>query len=291
MGKRYFWFKMKNGFFNDKRIKKLRRIAGGDTFTIIYLKMMLKSLDNNGVLVYEGVEDSFAAELALDLDEDEDNVEITISFLLQTGLLIACDNNEYFMPEVAENTGSECDSAERVRKHRAEQKALPSNKKALPSNGETLQSNKDVTKCNTEIEIEKEIEKETEKEKDTDIHKNNAKAIDYQQIIDMYNNTCVSFPKVIKLTDKRKKLIKDSLKNYSLAEFQIVFEKAEMSNFLKGNVTNFKGSFDWIISEEKMPRILEGNYDNRESNKTNQQKQKDNFQGIMDFIEEKSEGQ
>ena len=42
-GKRYYWLKMEENFFNDKRVKKLRKIAGGDTYTIIYLKMMLSS--------------------------------------------------------------------------------------------------------------------------------------------------------------------------------------------------------------------------------------------------------
>lgn len=37
--KRYYWLKLKNNWFNDKRIKKLRSVAGGDTYVIIYLKI------------------------------------------------------------------------------------------------------------------------------------------------------------------------------------------------------------------------------------------------------------
>ena len=37
--KKFFWLKLKEDFFRDKRIKKLRKIAGGDTYTIIYLKL------------------------------------------------------------------------------------------------------------------------------------------------------------------------------------------------------------------------------------------------------------
>ena len=43
MAKKYYWLKLKADWFSDKRIKKLRSIAGGDTYTIIYLKMMLLS--------------------------------------------------------------------------------------------------------------------------------------------------------------------------------------------------------------------------------------------------------
>lgn len=84
---RYYWLKLQNNFFSDKRMKKLRKIAGGDTYTVIYLKMMLRSLENEGILEFEGVEESFADELALDLDEDSDNVKVTISFLLSAGLI------------------------------------------------------------------------------------------------------------------------------------------------------------------------------------------------------------
>ena len=41
--KRYYWLKFRDDFFDSKRIKKLRKMAGGDTYTIIYLKMMLKT--------------------------------------------------------------------------------------------------------------------------------------------------------------------------------------------------------------------------------------------------------
>ena len=74
MAKKYYWLRLKDDWFNSKVIKKLRKIAGGDTYTIIYLKMQLLSLKNEGKLYYEGVEDSFEEELALDLDEDIDNV-------------------------------------------------------------------------------------------------------------------------------------------------------------------------------------------------------------------------
>ena len=65
--KKYYWLKLKNDFFRQKEIKKLRQIAGGDTYVIIYLKMQLLSLQNNGRLFFEGYEDTFANELALEL--------------------------------------------------------------------------------------------------------------------------------------------------------------------------------------------------------------------------------
>lgn len=150
MAKRYYWLKLQNDFFSQTVIKKLRRIAGGDTFTIIYLKLQLLSLKNNGKLYFEGIEDDFSKELALTLDEDEENVSLTLSFLQKHGLIDEIKEDEFSLPETIENIGSETSSASRVRKHREKQKAL--------------QGNTSVTNCNTEKsreELDKEIDTTT----------------------------------------------------------------------------------------------------------------------------------
>ena len=85
--KRYYWLKLKEDYFNNPKIKKLRKIAGGDTYTIIYLKMQLLSIKNEGIIEYEGIEPTFEEELALKLDEDIDNVKITLSFLQSQSLV------------------------------------------------------------------------------------------------------------------------------------------------------------------------------------------------------------
>lgn len=156
MAKKYYWLKLKDDWFNSKVIKKLRKIAGGDTYTIIYLKMLLLSLKNEGKLYYEGVEESFADELALELDEETDNVNVTISFLQNCGLIEIVDPDEYVLTEVPAAIGSETESAERMRKCRANR-----NRKLLEE--KTSHCDGAVTASDTEIDIEKDIETEKEK--------------------------------------------------------------------------------------------------------------------------------
>ena len=152
-GKRYYWLKLQDGFFNSKRIKKLRKLAGGDTYTIIYLKMQLLAMKTDGYLKWTGLENDFASELALDLDEDPDNVKVTLAYLQNCGLIETSDDVYFFLPYAVENTGSESASAERVRQFRERQ---------------ALQCNAEVTQVkrlrNGEKEIEKEIETDTERE-------------------------------------------------------------------------------------------------------------------------------
>lgn len=146
--KRYYWLKLMDDFFDSKRIKKLRKMAGGDTYTIIYLKMQLLSLKKGGYLEYSGLEDEFYKEIALDIDEDEINVQVTIQYLLSCGLLETSDSIEYKLPFVQDNLGSETASTRRSRKSRENAQKM-------------LQCNKLQQNCNVEIDIEKENIKES----------------------------------------------------------------------------------------------------------------------------------
>ena len=147
--KRYYWLQLKTDFFDQKEIKLLRKIAGGDTFTIIYLKMLLTSLKDDGKLYFEAIGDNFSEEIALLLDEETENVSVTLKFLEAKGLIEVVESDEYFLNRVPEMVGSESYSAERVRRHRQ--------RKALQSDVTPLQSNNDVTKRRDreELEIEK----------------------------------------------------------------------------------------------------------------------------------------
>jgi predicted phage replisome organizer len=63
--KKYYWLKLKDNFFLQKEIKKLRRIAGGDTYTIIYLKIQLLSVNKEGLIRYDGIERDLIEQLLL----------------------------------------------------------------------------------------------------------------------------------------------------------------------------------------------------------------------------------
>ena len=93
MAKKYYWLKLKADFFTSRAMKKLRRIAGGDTYTIIYLKLQLLSLKDEGLLYYEGVEPTFYEEMALALDEELVDVTNTIKELQEMGLAEFINDN------------------------------------------------------------------------------------------------------------------------------------------------------------------------------------------------------
>lgn len=124
-GKRYFWLKLKEDFFSSKRIKKLRNMAGGDTYLIIYLKLQLKAMKTDGMIRFDHLEDNIADELALDLDENPDDIRATLIYLTSCGLAESSDASDFYFPYAVENVGSESSAAERMRKMRERNNVTP----------------------------------------------------------------------------------------------------------------------------------------------------------------------
>lgn len=243
MAKKYFWLKLKDDFFNQKEIKMLRRIAGGDTHTIIYLKMLLLSLSNDGRIYYDGIATNMIEEIALEIDEEVENVTITFNYLQAKGLIAFNTDDEIEMSSIHQMIGSESASAARVRKHR-EQKAL--------------QSNTEVTKVkrlsNTEIEIEKELDIEIEK----DILSSKHDTAPYSKIIHYLNDQT---GKKYKVTDKWKKLIQARMnEGQTYDDFIKVIDTkvkqwkndAKMNQYLRPQ-TLFGNKFDEYLNEYVQP--------------------------------------
>lgn len=213
MAKKYYWLKLHEGFFRDKKIKKLRRIAGGDTYTIIYLKMQLLSLKTDGKLYFDSVEESFAEELALEIDEEVDNVKVTLAFLFSNGLIEEAEEDSFILPETIKSIGGEGSSAPRMRKHRAKKKqALPQPEEApaLPENQETSQC--DATVTNGDTELEKELEKE--KEKEIELTDRQRERVEFLR--ELFAGWSVSDYKIFYLSS----LVKDRVCDYSMNQYE-----------------------------------------------------------------------
>jgi len=206
--KKYYWLKLQNDFFKSRAMKKLRKIAGGDTYTIIYLKLQLMSLKDEGHLFSEFIEDDLIDELALEIDEEIENVRTTLMFLDKCGLA-EITNDQIILPQVKISTGSETSSASRVRKLRAR------GQKALQCNLEVTDCNKIVTteksKRREDIELKKDIEKSIKEPKQSfhnfDLVKLTLK--EYESCITNYGEK-----QTIKALDKLNSFIGSSGKKY-----------------------------------------------------------------------------
>ena len=234
--KKYYWLKLMKDFFTQPKIKKLRRIAGGDTYTIIYLKLQLLSIDNNAVLEYQEIENDFIEEMALTIDEDVENVKVTINYLIAQGMLEKVDNHHYILVETLKLIGSETSKAELMRKKRGIEKeivkngnnvtkVLPDVTNALPTRYQSVtEVLPDVTNCYTEIEIEK--EKESELKKELESEKKKEKRETYVSILDSYTSNETLKSSLNDFIEMRKKM-----KGFTTRAFKLALNKLdELSN-------------------------------------------------------------
>ena len=154
----YFWLKVDKKFFDNIFIKKLKNIAGGYTMTVIYIRLMLESLESDCILYYEGYFNDLAEELALKLDVSEDDIRMTLSYFTQCGLIQVDSDSNAEMAQAKALVQQETNQAAYMRQYRKEQKEKKNNLTMLSENLTTL------TTCKTEIEKEIDIEKEIELE-------------------------------------------------------------------------------------------------------------------------------
>ena len=127
--RRYYWLKLKEGFFEDRYIKILKVQTNGYRVLAIYLMLQLKALKSDGILEYSRILPSHTAELAIEIGEPEEVVAEAIQQLVRCGLVELWGDDTVFMTAKREiiDYGSEGASAERVRRARERRRALHCN--------------------------------------------------------------------------------------------------------------------------------------------------------------------
>ena len=247
--KKYYYMRLKENFFDDDSMKILESMPDGYLYSNILLKMYLTSLKSDGRLMLNNFIPYNAQMIASITRHQVGTVEKALDIFHKLGLIEILDNGAIYMLNIQNFIGRGSTEADRIREY---QRKIASEKIA----GVEIYGN-------STPEIEKEIEIETEIETE--------KKINYQKIVDLYNETCVSFPAVRSLSDARKKAIRARFNSgYSVNDFQNLFKKAEASSFLKGgNDRNWSANFDWMIKDSNMAKVLDGNYDDKSQNNQN----------------------
>lgn len=277
---KFYWLQLKEDFFDDDAIEWLESQDNGPAYALFYLKLCLKALKTNGILIKK-VGDMLipydAQKLAKLTGTPVDTVKSAIVYLKQCGLIDFLENGEIYIGQLSKMIGSQSVSAFKKQQQRMMHKApelLENTGKELPKieGGQKVDTGVDICppKIELELELEKEIEtekeKEGEKEKDLSSDAFASDPVPYSKIQSLFNELCPSLPKVMKMTEARKKAIKARWLEYGkdINVFVRLFKETESTPFMKGeNGRNWRASFDWLMKPDKMARTLEGNYRNR----------------------------
>ena len=188
INKRYYWLKLREDFFQDEAISWLEEQENGKLYSLFYLKLCLKSINNNGVLVRQ-VGDMLIPYDAKKLGEitntPKDTVIVALELLKRIGLVKILDNGELYLNQVQYMIGSETESTRRSRKSREKKKQQISNN--LDKNIPLLQCNK-ISNKNATADIDKDIDIEIDKEKDSRRIISTTTDLQKKEVIDIYMN-------------------------------------------------------------------------------------------------------
>lgn len=158
---------------------------------------------------------------------------------------------------------------EREKRARFKEKQVENGKRG----GRKPKNNPDLTQIESQTHTQKkplEYENENEEENESDKEEENENLIptgkskiDYEAIVQIFNSVCINLPKVSKLSEKRKSLLKNRIAESSLEALGDVFRKVSESRFLNGeSSTGWKADFDWILNPSNYLKISEDNYKN-----------------------------
>ena len=146
----YFWLKVDKKFFDNLFIKRLKNMPGGYTMTVIYIRLMLGSLEDDCILYYEGYFDNLVQELALKLDVSEDDINMTVAYFTKCGLIQIDDDGHATLSQAKALVESETNWS----KYKREQRKQAPNVARL----ENVQNSWTFSNlCPTEIEKENRV--------------------------------------------------------------------------------------------------------------------------------------
>ena len=246
------WIKITTDIFDDEKILLIESLPDSYAIITVWFKLLcLAGKQNNSGVFMMGRIAYTDKMLATIFRMKETTVTMALQTFQQFGMIEIVDG-VITIPNWGKHQSLDAyeKRKERDRLYQAERRAA---QRALAEVNKSADSSPDTS---SDIAF---LDKDIDKEEDKDID-NKKENITCQQVVDLYHSTCTSFPSVRSLSDARKKAIKARLKTYTLDDFKAVFENAEASSFLKGADGGWKASFDWLIKEANMLKVLEGNY-------------------------------
>lgn len=167
MAGKYYWLKLKRDFFKRHDIRVIEAMPNGKDYILFYLKLLLESVDHDGMLRFNDRIPYNESMLSTVTDTNVDIVRSAIKIFSELNMIDVMDDGTYFMSEVQKMIGSASNSegAERVRRYRERLKEIEQNTTPLITvDVKTLQNVTDVTTNSNES-------KSKDKSKSIDIKK------------------------------------------------------------------------------------------------------------------------
>lgn len=243
---------------NDLKIRGLRREFGNEGYAVwCYLLEVLTDTEDLCIDI-----DNMAGLLSADFDIDRERLMGIVDYCLQVGLFVK-DGSMLYSKRHRERIMGVLD--------KAQEKSERGRRAVMARWGKNSANNTDETEGDTDVLPTNTNERREDKTGEEKTRKDQKREYPCAEIVKVWNEVCVSLPKVLRLSDARRDKVKARLREWGgdnpeemIAKAREFFNRIEASDFLTGRSGKWKASFDWLFdSRNNWIKVAEGNYDNK----------------------------
>ena len=220
--KKYYYLKLKDNFYDSEEMIILQNMPDGYLYSDILMKLYLRSLKNNGKLMFNDLIPYTPSVLAQVVRHQVGTVEKALRIFEQLNLIEILDNGAIYMLNIQNFIGESSTEADRIRKYRSK----------IKQDVQMLQQVNDES--TPEIEIEKEIELDInningQDEPDRPSKEDDEKPGWEKQFEQFYEK----YPKKVKKQNVKKWFKKNK-------------PSGELFSSMMSSLEQFRGSKDWL---------------------------------------------
>lgn len=274
--KKYYYLKLKENFYEDEKIIMLESLPDGMLYSNILMKLYLRSLKREGKLMISDRIPYNPVALSQITRHSVGDVEKAIKVLQELELIEILDNGAIYMLDIQNFIGKSSTEADRIRSYRKkidDEKQLELNPAENNDVTNVRQMNtRDITRDITRV---KSLEIESDKSQ-SDISQSDKKSKQTWQeqlnrIFKEWNSIDDNIPKInfIKNGSTRQRLLQARINEYGFDNVLKAIDNVKNSQYLKGYVKPFRITFDWFIKPNNFPKVLDGNYNDFTTPKSN----------------------
>lgn len=250
------WIKIVTDIFDDEKMLLIESLPSADSIIVIWFKLLcLAGKNNNSGVFLLNERIAYTEEmLATIFRRDLNTVRLALRTFEEYGM-VEIINNVITIPNWSKHqTLDQLEERKNymknyMKKYREKQKLLADDKTNCKVN----------SKANVNS-LEGEEEREVDKEEERDI--------DIEKYITAWNS--LELNKLVSIKNKRLSSLKARVAEYGENKVLEAIGNINNSNFLKGNnKKNWKITFDWFLKPNNFVKVLEGNYDDKQSSSIN----------------------
>ncbi len=271
-GKRFYWIKLKESFMNSDTVDYLMSQPNGANYVVLYQLLCLKTINTGGRLARK------IGEIIIPFDVEKiqrdckwfpaDTIRIALNLYRSFGLIYEDVDGTLVLADHGNLVGSETDYAQKNRRIRANQQALPNghNVSTDVSDGVSDGVSKNVATDIRDKEIKRLETRDQEEESSIVSDETICRPQDVRRVVEAWNSLNLqNIRKVPDASSKLGRMLRARIREYGVDGVLEAVEKVRASDFLMGKTGgSWNITLEWFSRPNNFPKVINGNYDNKE---------------------------